>query len=167
MVELMAVVFITGITATLAVAAFRKHLLASRGTEAVDVILACRSSEEAYRAENHVYLNVSTADTWYPIATPDKGKHNWVPTSHVDLARWQTLAPSVNHLVMFTYLVYAGTPGTSIPVPAITSPPNFNNPQPLDWYLLQAKGDTDGNGIFTTYASTSITGEVYVENEGE
>jgi len=69
LIELMAVVVITGILAVAGVSLFQQQLLASKGTEAVSVIQAIRAAEEAYAAENHVYLNVSTASggtSWYP-----------------------------------------------------------------------------------------------------
>lgn len=163
-------VTITGILSVLAVVGFRRHMQASRGGEAVSVIQAIRSAEEAYMAENHAYLNVSTdsaGKSWYPRTTPNSNRTAFAAASHADYARWRQLAPSVNGSVMFGYLVNAGVPGTKLPALQVSAAPAFSNAQPLDWYVIQASGDVNDNGVFARYASTSMTGEIYIENEGE
>jgi type IV pilus assembly protein PilA len=174
LVELMAVVMITAILSIVGVAVFSKYIFSAKGGEALSVIQAIRSAEEAYLAENHVYLNVSTtggANTvsgtnWYPMATPGKTRYNWIASSHPDLANWQALAPAINRSVQFGYLVNAGLPGTPVTVPQTASSPTFALPT-QSWYMIQAKGDTDGDGVFAKYASTSMTGDIYSEQEGE
>ena len=170
LVELMAVVTITGILATLAVVGFSRNVSASRGAEAVSVIQAIRSAEETYKAENHVYLDVSSASgggQWFPAGTPGKTNHNFIPATHVDLARWRALAPPVSQLVYFSYLANAGVPGTIMPTLDVTTHPDFSAARNNDWYVIQARGDTNGNSVFAKYCSTSMTGEIYMENEGE
>ena len=63
--------------------------------------------------------------------------------------------------------INAGVPGTIIPPLQVTTAPPMSNVQPLDWYVIQARGDVNGNSVFARYASTSMTGEIYIENEGE
>src|SRR3954466_2215619 len=80
LVELLAVVVITGILAVAGVTIFRRQMLASQGSEAVSVMQAIRSAEEAYLAENHVYLNVSVVSggtSWYPNTTPNQSVYAW------------------------------------------------------------------------------------------
>ena len=170
----MAVVVITGILSIAGVAVFRKYIFSAKGGEALSTIQAIRSAEEAYGAENHIYLNVSTTggdndqsgSNWYPQITPGVGRSSWGVTSHPDLARWLILAPAINHSVQFSYLANAGVPGTPITIVKTTSKPTF--PAPLqNWYVIQAEGDTDGDGVFANYASTSMTGEIYSERDGE
>lgn len=170
LVELMAVVTITGVLAALAVVAFRRRLQASRGAEAVSVMKAIGNAEEMYKAENHIYLNVSTAgggNQWYPRLVPDKLAISWASGATLDVSRWRALAPPVSQLVRFSYLANAGVAGTIAPALNLTQGPDLSVAIPVDWYLLQAKGDTDSNGTFATYATSSMTGEVYIENEGE
>jgi len=170
LIELLAVVVITGILSLLAVAGFRRHMQSARGTEAMAVIQAIRGAEESYMAENKVYLNVSTTNggvSWYPQLVQNKSRSNFAAPSHADYARWAQLGPSVNETVMFGYLVNAGVPGTLIPALQVANAPAFPAAQPVDWYVIQARGDVDANGVFSLYASTSMTGEVYIENEGE
>jgi prepilin-type N-terminal cleavage/methylation domain-containing protein len=168
LVELMVVVAIAAVLAIVGVAMFRRHIAATRGTEAYGVIQAIRAAEASYLAENHVYLNVSTGTNWYPNTSPNTNRFAWSNSSHVDSTRWQQLAPAVNRSVMFGYLVNAGTPGTAMPALQIAnSPASLGQPQPLDWYVIQAKGDTNGDGVPALYAATSLSGEIYVQNEGD
>lgn len=166
-------VVITAILSLLAVVGFRRHMQSARGTEAVAVILAIRSAEESYMAENHAYLNVSTTSggvSWYPQLVQNKTRTSFDPvlhSSHPDAARWRQLGPSVKELVMFGYLVNSGASGTIIPALQVTDAPAFAAAQPQDWYVIQARGDVDENGVFSRYASTSMTGELYIENESE
>jgi len=166
----MAVVVITGILAVAGVSLFRQQVVASRGTEAASTIQAIRAAQEAYAAENHVYLDVSQADekgSWYPNPTPNKTYFAWAQPGHVDYPRWQALAPAVNRAVRFGYLVNAGEAGTSIDNLRIADKPSFPSPMAVGWYTIQARGDTDGNSVSATYAATSLNGELSIENQGE
>jgi len=170
LIELMVVVVITGILAVAGVSLFRQQLLASKGSEAASVIQAIRAAEEAYAAENHVYLNVSTdsgGTSWYPNLTPNTTRYAWVQDTHADYPRWRALAPSVNRPVLFGYLVNAGEAGDIVPGLQLKAPPTFPKPMIVPWYTIQAKGDVNGNGIFAQYAAASLNGELVVEGEGE
>src|SRR5262245_7311016 len=104
LIELLAVVVITGLLAVASVSLFQTQIMASKGSEAAGVIQAIRSAQEAYAAENHIYLNVSTASggvSWYPNTTPNTTRYAWVHDGHPDYARWRALAPSVNRPVLF------------------------------------------------------------------
>jgi type II secretory pathway pseudopilin PulG len=171
----MAVVMITAILSIAGVAVFRKYIFSAKGGEALSTIQAIRAAEEAYAAENHVYLNVSSTgganpksgSNWWPQVTPGKGRSSWVgSSSHPDSAAWLMLAPAVNHSVQFSYLANAGVAGEAITILQTTSAPTFAVPT-QNWYVIQARGDTDGDGVFANYASTSMTGEIYSEREGE
>ena len=175
LVELMAVVVITGILSIAGVAVFSKYIFSAKGGEALATIQAIRAAEEAYAAENHVYLNVSSTgggnkwsgSNWWPQITPGKGRSSWVgPSSHPDSAAWLLLAPPVNHSVQFSYLANAGVAGDPITILKTANAPAFAAP-PQNWYVIQAEGDTDGDGVFANYASTSMSGEIYSEREGE
>lgn len=175
LVELMAVVVITGILSIAGVAVFSKYIFSAKGGEALSTIQAIRAAEEAYAAENHVYLNVSTTgganpesgSNWWPQITPGRGRSSWIASgSHPDAAAWLLLAPSVNHSVQFSYLANAGVAGKALTILKTSGTPTFTAPT-QNWYVIQAEGDTDGDGVFARYASTSMTGEIYSEREGE
>jgi prepilin-type N-terminal cleavage/methylation domain-containing protein len=174
LVELLAVVIITGVLALVGVMIFRRYITSSKSTEALAVLQAIRAAEESYAAENHGYLNVSTTGgsnpesgtNWYPNVTPNTTRMQWQVLGHPDIANWQLLAPVVTRGVQFGYLVNAGIAGKAMTVLQTANKPAFALPT-QDWYVIQAKGDTDGNGLSTLYASTSATAEMYSENEGE
>jgi len=170
---MMVVVTITAILALIGVMLFRKYIGSSKGTEALSVIQAIRAAEESYQAENHVYLDVSTADArkdWYPSTTPSRTRYAWSQSSHPDWARWRTLAPAVTRPVQFGFLVYAGAAGSALPPLQVTGGPTYSTPTD-DWYLIQAEGDTDGDGRFAQYATASAAaqaaGDIWSRNEGE
>ncbi|MEO8900902.1 MAG: prepilin-type N-terminal cleavage/methylation domain-containing protein [Polyangiaceae bacterium] len=173
LVELMAVVVITGILAIVGVAVFRKYIFSAKSGEAMSVIQAIRGAEESYLAENHVYLNVSTSGgtdavngkNWYPRLVPNRDYVTW-GVGGDDLTNWKALGPGINHPVQFSYLVNAGLAGVAMTKPQDMADPGFGIP-PQSWYLIQAKGDTDGDGVFVNYASSSMTGVIYSERDGE
>ena len=167
-------VSITSILAVVGVALFIRSVSAAKGGEAISVIGGLRSAEEAYQAENHQYLNVSTANggkAWYPsdgsLASSKRYGFGFTNSGHVDAVRWRALAPVVNSQVLFGYLVNAGGPLTSVPPLQLTQNPTFPSPMPLDWYVIQAQADVDGDTVFARYAACSLNSEVVVEKEGE
>lgn len=175
LVEMLVVVVITGILAMVGVMIFRRYIGTSKTTEAMAVMQAIRAAEESFLAENHVYLDVSTADgrkDWFPNLTPNKSRTEWhvPPTGHPDGANWQLLGAAVVRPVQYGFLVYAGTAGTAVPGLIVTGGPTFNKPAD-DWYVIQAEGDTDGNGKFAQYVSASganqAAGQFWSQNEGE
>jgi len=169
LVELMAVVAITGIMAALAVAALRNRVLASDTTSAKVVVKSIVAAEEHYRAENQLYFDVSSsgASGWYPSGTiGPKNKMSFWLASGGDTANWRTLAPDIRQPVSFGFRANAGLPTdtpkfendlTSIPIPAVTEP----------WYLIQARADSNGNGVYCMVAAASWTPEVFAVNDGE
>jgi prepilin-type N-terminal cleavage/methylation domain-containing protein len=170
LVELMAVVVISGVLAVLGIAMFRRNIVASRSTEATAIIEGVRGAQHMYMSENHSYLNVSVANNgnqWYPQPNPVNQRSAWNNPNHVDYPQWKQLGLPLNKQVMFSYLVNAGGPGVAMPtLSAFKAPPVFPLPQ-LDWYVIQARGDTDGNGVFALYATTSLSNEIYSENDGD
>jgi prepilin-type N-terminal cleavage/methylation domain-containing protein len=170
LVELMAVVAITGVLATVAIAALRHRVFASDATSAKVVVKSIVAAEEHYRAENQLYYDVSSSGTagWYPSGTigPNNKMSFWRGTSDAETVKWHTLAPDIRQNVSFGFKVNAGLPTetpkyeddlASIPLPAISEP----------WYLIQARADSNGNGIYCMVATASWTPEVFSVNDGE
>lgn len=145
-------------------------MIASRSNEATSIIEGLRAAESMYMSENHSYLNVSLGGgglLWYPQQNPVNQRAAWSNPNHVDWPQWQQLGLPLNKTVMFSYLVNAGGPGTAMPtLSTFKAPPVFPLPA-LDWYVIQARGDTDGNGVFALYATTSLSNEIYSENDGD
>jgi type IV pilus assembly protein PilA len=169
LVELMAVVAIVGILAALALVGFRRYLNAAKSSEAVTMIGAIKSAQEAYRAETLTYLTVSTnLKTYYPKAAPTNVKTAWGGAGD-GAALWRQLNVSVDGPVMYGYAVVAGGPGQNPPVGDLEteSKPTFADTPFEPWYMIQAKGDTNGNGVFAYALGNSFTREIYLENESE
>jgi len=175
--ELMAVVAIMGVLAAIAVAAFHRRAYDSNATTAKVVIKAIAVAEEHYRAENQVYLNVSsTGDPgWYPQKTfstntrvtfwrvpPDSG-------ADTETTAWQTLMPDIRQQVTFGFKANAGLPTDAPsakldPLSGVTLPAS-NPVEP--WYLIQARTDLDNDGLASYVVAASWTPDVVVVNEGE
>ena len=168
LIEMLTVVAIVGVLATLGLVAYRRFITASKTSEAIYMVGSIRASEESYRAETLSYLNVSTGfATYYPKDTVGNFKSAWDNPSHADYANWRQLGARSDGPVYYGYRVAAGTAGQAIPtLTGLTTPPTFPTPSE-PWYLIQARGDVDGNGIYSYVTGSSFTGEIYVEKEGE
>lgn len=174
LVELMAVVAITGILAGLAIASLRQRAFASDAASAKVVVRSIAAAEEHYRAENQVYLDVSASGGtgWYPKAAPTRNTKAsfWRKpvgdTSDTETNRWRILGPDIRQPVGFGFKANAGLPDTA-PVfdnelaggvqPTLTEP----------WYLIEARADANGNGIGCMVGAASWTPVTFVVNEGE
>jgi len=168
LVELLVVVTITGILATIGTMLVRKHFKDAKTTEAAALIQAIRVAEESQRAESGAYQNCSvTAGTpWYPAA-PDGTQHAWQQLSHPDWDRWKQLDVSRPEGTQFGFLVRAGTPANALPVPLTTDKPTWPTTLADPWYVIQAAGDRDRDGTLSRLLAASFNGELYVENDGE
>jgi len=171
LVELMVVVAIMGILATIGMTATRKYLDSSHSTEALSTIQAIRGAQEQWRAHTQGYLSVSTSLTsWYPMDPPDDKRYNWQQTAGADYNNWQLLSPTVDWPVRFGYTTIAGQAGAPMPtvteLDTIKSDPGWTTPdQP--WYVVQAKADLDTDDIPAYFVASSLTSEIYSENAGE
>lgn len=168
LIEMMVVVVIVGILATLAVIGVRKYILASKSNEAIHMIGSIKSAQEAYKSETFQYLNVSTSGltSYYP-QSPAQIKSNWNNPSHTDFARWNTLGVEASGPVQFGYATTAGVGGSPTD-PGLTSGfkyPDVGNGEP--WYVVRASSDFDGDSTLSVYLSSSQTSEIYFEGEGE
>lgn len=175
LVELMAVVAISGVLALVGIMVFRRHIFAVKSTEASGMLESIRAADERWRAENNSYFDVSQQSftTYYPNFPGGKPGTTKVlfydPADTSDLGqRWRLLNPTSPGLVQFGYAVVAGPPGTAtLPKPSTTLQPAWVQPTTDNWYIIQAMGDTDGDGKFAFYLASSFSGDIYSENEGE
>ncbi len=101
--ELMAVVAIMGILAAIGITAFHRRAYQSDAAAAKIVIRAIEVAEEHYRAENQVYLDVSTPGDpgWSPQkAIPLNQKMSFWRSApdgggDIETTKWQLLAPDI------------------------------------------------------------------------
>jgi type IV pilus assembly protein PilA len=167
LIELLTVVVIVGVLATLGLVAYKRFITSSKTSEAIYMVGSIRAAEESYRAETLAYLNVSAGfDKFYPTSTVGASKTAWDAPSHPDYTAWRQLGARPDGPVYYGYKVAAGLAGAAPPnLDLATSPTWPATSEP--WYVIEAKGDVDGNGKFSYVAGSSFTGEIYVENEGE
>ena len=125
-----------------------------------------RSAQEAYRAETLTYLDVSgSLDNYYPMDTPTNKKWGWGGGNNDKAAKWKMLNVTSDGPVMFGYATIAGPPG-ALRTPGLALKVDLPEPQE-PWYLIQAKGNVDGDDVFSHCVATSFSNEVLWDNEGE
>ncbi len=163
-----------GVLAAIGSVAFRKHIAASRSIEAVSMIQSIAAAQERYRTETLTYLDVSTnLSTMYPMAAPDeKTVYDWVQAGHVNFASWQRLNVTVPGPVRYGYATVAGQAGADLSVQAVTNAatqPIWPTPaQTVEpWYVIQALGDIDGDGVNSVFVGSSFSESIYIENKAE
>lgn len=167
--ELMIVVVIMGVLASLGTVAFRRQMNQSKKTEALAGLRAIGAAQESFRADTGVYLNVSTnLSTYYPPSISGGSQHFW---GHTGEENWRRLAPEIPQLVAFSYATTAGLPG-SVPG-AVDSGISIKVQWPdaasiiSPWYVVAASGDSDGNGRRSYLLMASFDSKVYQQDVGE
>jgi prepilin-type N-terminal cleavage/methylation domain-containing protein len=175
-IEMMITAVIVGVLALLAVVAYRKWIRTSYMAEAQDMIQNVRAAEEAFRGETGGYLDVSsTLDIGYtyPATTPGAFKSSWGGACAACSHPWTQLAVEPKGPVIFGYAVVANNAGTA---PGATVTPALSRMlttvdlsglagQP--WYVVEALGDVNGDGIFTRLVGNSVSSQVVIDREGE
>ena len=160
--ELMAVVAITGVLATLATYGVRKYVLAAKQAEATSMLTQIRAAEEAYLDETFSYRGGGDFDTWHPTKTPDSGKRNWRFGDNAMTAVLDDLAIQPNGPVYYSYAVVAGTAGST--VPDIPGAQAYRIPAPTGpYYIAMAMADLNGDGTYTYALTWSGSSEIWVD----
>jgi prepilin-type N-terminal cleavage/methylation domain-containing protein len=176
LIEAMIVVVIVAVLALLAIVAYRRFVNASRVTEAQDMISNIRTAEENFYAENNTYLDVTGSigpGTTYPAQNPGTFKTAWGAPCGWCVHQWGQLTINPSAPLQFGYSLVADsatTPsgrgvtvtvnGTSIDLSAMNGRP---------WYVIEADGDTDGDGKFVHLFGISAPGasnRVWIDGEG-
>ena len=171
LIELMAVVCIIGILATLAVYGVRKYVLAAKSSEPIEIINSIRAAQESYRDETFRYLNVTDMTSYYPFTGVSELKNRkkpWEAGDSTTQDTWKQLGVRTSGPVQFGYACAAGK-GAGVPQQAalgISKSLNYPASYP-DWYVVRAAGDRDGNGVLATFVGSNFTDEIYGENDAE
>jgi prepilin-type N-terminal cleavage/methylation domain-containing protein len=166
LVEVMAVVIILGILSMVAVMLVRGHMASARTASALAGVKWILSAQTAIRSETGQYWDCSgDSARYYPMLTPSKTLYSW-RQEHPDAPRWAALGLPQEGGTRFGYLVNAGLPAA--PYPTLQTDEKPAIPRSVDpWYVIQFKGDVDGDGTFMKGIASSVNAEVYVEHEGE
>jgi type IV pilus assembly protein PilA len=172
LIEVMIVVVLVGVLALIATLAYRRWVHTAYLNEAQDMVANIRTAEEAFRAENGGYLSISDQlgpGHDYPAATPGKMKTAWGDTCTTCTGgTWLALNIQPSGPLAFGYSLLAGTiPGTALPQFTINGTQFDSTGITGAWYVVEADGDLDGNGVFTKVYGMSGTNHIFIENEGE
>ncbi len=185
LVELMIVVVIIGILASLAGPLYQRHRNRSLALEASEVLSQIVNAQEAYRAEFNMYSDASNdfslaAPTtnggsgalgmWWPALGAPAGAATGQVDFYVGLpASWNQLGVRPRQLVRYSYQTIAGNPAVT---PNVGPSGNLGYPSlPLaqqgQWFYAAAAGDLDHDGVYSRFEVSSITRELNVIDETE
>jgi type IV pilus assembly protein PilA len=173
LVELMVVVAMVGILATLAVFGVKKYLNSSKSSEAIQMIGSIKAAQESYRSETFSYLDVSGAhalsqSTFYPTASPGTQSVQWGATGTAQGVNWQSLGVTADAPVRFAYGCAAGGSSDAVPAPLKNfTPTGWPGASTQPWYVVEALGDLDADGTYSNFVSSSFVGQIFIDKESE
>jgi len=176
LIEMMIVVVIVGVLATLAVVGYRKIVQSSHVSEATGMVQNIRVAQEAYKSETQQYANISSSLTdWWPQGAVG-------PTNGTQFAwqggtctcgqgyLWTDIPLHVDGPVLFGYATMAGTSATQPQATVTYKNATYPLAQNLttDWYVVTAAADLDSNtSTATLVVGASWTNQITVVNEGQ
>jgi prepilin-type N-terminal cleavage/methylation domain-containing protein len=175
LIESMIVVVLVGVLALLATLAYRRWVRSAYLSEAQDMVTNIRSAEESFRAENGVYLVPISQGLGppydYPAATPGSLKMAWGAPCTVcaGTATWTALNVQPSAPLAFGYSLTGDNTGqpSSVNIKVNGQSLEIANGMTPPWYLIEADGDMNGDGVFTRVYGMSATNHIFVDNEGE
>jgi prepilin-type N-terminal cleavage/methylation domain-containing protein len=149
LIELMVVVVIMGVLATLAAYGVRKYVLEAKRGEAVGMLTQIRSAEEAYRDEKFAYLGRKDFSMWTPTNDPGGAKNGWLSGPDDEMRQmFLQLGVMPDGLVEYSYAVVAGTVGATLP--DILMDPKPEIPEATGpFYIAMGMADLDNDGHYT------------------
>jgi prepilin-type N-terminal cleavage/methylation domain-containing protein len=171
LIEAMIVVVLVSVLGLLAVIAYRHWVHTAYLSEAQNMVGAIRAAQESFRAENGGYLPVSSGlgvGSDYPALQPGQFKTAWGGPCAGCLSpnAWNALNVSSAAPLVFGYSVMGeNSIGHTFTMPVNGTPVSF--PLKAPWYMIEADGDTDGNGVYCTIYASSLNNQLYVNQEGE
>ena len=176
LIELMLVVALVGVLATLAIIGYRKWVRGAHVAEGQDMVAAIRAGEERYYSENGSYLSVTTGlgDGYtYPSIHPSSFATAWgVSCSTCVGSGYAGLGVSSNAPVFFGYSTIADSTktaqtlvGTKTTNGVVIDLSSMSTGQP--WYFIEA--DANISGDKTNYMHVygmNATNTIFVDGEG-
>ena len=154
LVELMIVIVIVAVLATVAVPAFSSVMYRARSGEVYSFLGQIKNRQEAYRAEFGQYCAISGRSSWgmfAPRTTPDEDPASWMTTTE-----WTQLGARPDGAVRCIYSVLAGPPTTR---PPGASGGGYDGSD--YWFVSQGRCDLNGDGMVATYAGYSAGTHVW------
>jgi type IV pilus assembly protein PilA len=175
LIEMMIVVVIVGVLASLAVVGYRKLILSSHVTEARNTVQSIRVAQESYHAETQQYADISADLTaaYYPQTSPTGQLVTaWgavCPAATCPTQNWSALPLHIDGPVMFGYATKGGPGNSATPaLPSALSAVTIPTTSATDWFVIVAMCDVDGQAAPNTYVmTTSWSNQVFTVNEGQ
>ena len=172
-VELLIVVAIVGILATIAIFAYRRYVAQARKSEVFSMIAAIKSSEEAYKAESSQYLSTTTIGEtdYYPVlgsGGAEPTPKTWNPNGD-GRTLWTALGVSPPKSALYCgYVVVAGDANSFVGAGS-RGRTLFQNVAPQrPWFYIRAECNFDGDNSENSQFETTFNNEiVFVDNEGK
>ena len=167
LIELLLVVVMVGVLATIALVGYRKWINYARTADTKNILLGLTMGLKAYYDDTGGYLDCSSSYTdYYPIATgPNGRKHTFHNPKHSDYPCWRLFAGDTDSPTTMVFTIRAGNAGTGIvPPPTKQTKLNFGSPPTTPWYVLVAEGDLDDNGVHSYFVANSLQpSNIYIE----
>jgi prepilin-type N-terminal cleavage/methylation domain-containing protein len=174
LIEAMIVVVIVGVLSMLAYLGYHRWVHTAYMAEATNMVKAIRAGQEAFKAENGGYVNVSSGigvGYDYPAARPGQFKTGWggqCSSCNNATAGFGAINVSSTGPVAFGYSTIANNTATPSGVSLMLNGSAMNlSDVTAPWYIVEADGDTDGNGVYCNVYGFSASNQLYVNNEGE
>lgn len=162
LIELMMVVAILGVLATVAVPKYISYVYQSKTAEAVGFLSEIKARQEAYRADFGQYCDVSKSPTaWYPSSTPTDRAQTWDDTSEMGKNWIQLGAVPPGRQVLFSYVTVAGNPGTTPSSAGFASDLGYTGND--FWFVSRALGNLDNDSTYVTFESYSHGQGLYID----
>lgn len=173
LVEMMVIVIIVGVLATLGSYGVIKYVRTSKTSEAFAMVNEIKAAEEAYRDDTLTYLGTVGAPfaSWHPNTSPDQDsmKANWLGgTPNAATQALNELGVMSSGPVYFRYTVVAGDSGAVPNVNTLLSEPiplPTNSDEPF--YLVVARADLDGDGVYQHIVGQSFNSSIVADREGD
>lgn len=172
LIELVIVVAMVGVLATLATVGYRRYISSAKTGEATQMLGAIKASQEAFKAETFRYLDVSNGklDSYYPQGGRSIGsaKYAWEGGEpETAETNFKTLGVSSSGPVLYGYSCVAGAAKDEFP----PLPLGFDNPQWPDpggpWYVAVAAGNLDGDEVYSGFMTSSLHAQIISINADE
>jgi prepilin-type N-terminal cleavage/methylation domain-containing protein len=164
LIELMVVVAIMGVLATLATYGVRKYVLEAKRGEAVGMLTQIRGAEEAYRDEKFEYLGRQEFDQWVPTDDPGGTKNGWGSGAPNDMGdKFAQLGVVPNGAVEYSYSVVAGNIGDgmpTMPMPLPAALPAATGP----FYIALGMADLNNDGKYTYATAFSANNTIQLDD---
>jgi type IV pilus assembly protein PilA len=177
LVEMMVVVTIISILATLAVVGMRRIVQSSHVSEATNMVQNIRVAQEGYHSETQQYANITngfptgsgvSVTTLYPQSSIYGITTGWGLNCTACLLDWSVLPLHVDGPVLFGYATIANSTNLPANVYINGSQMGVTAPTLGDWYAIAAEADLDGKvSTVTDVFSFSWSNQLFVSNEGQ